>query len=136
RASRARWQRDLTVPSATPSSTAASAQVRPSSTVASMAERSSGDRAASAGPRRPCSMPTNTWSSAETTTSGSLLRQKRPAGRPGLPADAIDQAADPDSPDERGHVPVPAVRPGLPPYREKGILNRLIDEVLCGATPG
>ena len=128
-ARRARWQRDLMVPSATPSSTAASAQVRPSSTVASMAPRNSGDSS-----RQGLAQATVLNAGQHLILGGDNHRwfgcpPRRPPLQPALPADRVDQATDADAPDERGHVAGPAVAACFPPQGEEGVLDRVVDDI-------
>ena len=53
----------------------------------------------------------------------------------GLPADRVDQTADADAPDERGHIPAPAIGARLPPQGEEGVLDRVVDNIRHRAPP-
>ncbi len=52
-----------------------------------------------------------------------------------LPADRVDQAADADAPDERGHIPAAAVGARLPPHGEEGVLDGVVDHIRHRAPP-
>ena len=124
----ARWARVLTVFWGMPSRRAASRVVRPSSTVAWMTARISGERAAMARPRSPYSTP---WSSSSSTVGEAAPGGRRVAQQHDVAAraQAADEPPDRDAPHPGADLAPPLVAPGALPHRDEGVLQHVGDDL-------
>ena len=131
---RARIARVFTVPSGMPRRRAASFVLSPSSTVAWMTARNSGDSETSAAPTSPYSTDKQAASSAAGIAPGVDLGEQHLRGDLAA-AKPRDQPADPDAPQPGADLAVASEPPGPLPDGDEGVLQHVRDQLRVVAAP-